>query len=184
MTAVNCVRFWVIYDKRFGHRLASSSTRQFWVPLASGRQGLFQKLAHSTGQTKKGPSRRLMDVARSTCSNGLVLKELSFVAWRFADRKQKVDVTLENATVTRSHGSVHTMELRQQVSTTRPALICVLCRRGVVLKSAPSTGSRKADIGGDSLIGSVARESCVSPRSLTSTTLLCTSATPSVQLLT
>lgn len=98
--------------------------------------------------------------------------------------KKKVDVALENATVTRSHGSVHTMELRLQVSATRLALICVLYRMGVVLKSAPSSGSRKAEIGGDSLIGSMARESCVSPRSLTSTTLLCTSAIPSVQLLT
>ena len=81
-----------------------------------------------------------MDIARSTCLNELMWLELWFIDWRFVE-SQRVDVALEHATMSRSHGSLRTMKLSLQISVTPPALTCMLCGRGVVLKSAPSSGS-------------------------------------------
>ena len=78
-----------------------------------------------------------MDIARSTCLNELMWLELWFIDWRFVE-SQRVDVALEHATMSRSHGSLHTMEPSLQISTTPPTLIYLLCERGVVLKSRTS----------------------------------------------
>ena len=78
--------------------------------------------------------------AQYACPNELVWQTLSFVEWRFIESK-KVDEALGNATMSRSHGSLRTMKLSLQISVTPPALTCMLCGRGVVLKSAPCSGS-------------------------------------------
>ena len=57
-----------------------------------------------------------------------------FVEWRF---EESLDVALENATQTKSHGSLHAMELSLQISATSPALRYVVGGRGVVLKPVP-----------------------------------------------
>ena len=88
-------------------------------------------------------SRRLIDImeiARSACPNERVWQELCCVERRFVE-SPRLYVGLENATMSRSHDSLHTMVLSLQISATPPAPICMLCERGVVLKSAPRSGS-------------------------------------------
>ena len=68
----------------------------------------------------------MREIARSACPNELVWQELTFVEWRFVEC-QKVDVGLENTTMTQSHGSLHVMELNLQISATPPALACMIC---------------------------------------------------------
>ena len=79
----------------------------------------------------------------------LVWQGSSFVEWRFVENR-KVDVALKNATTSRSHGSLHTMILYTYKIYTwyiyiyvrdTARLVCTLCRRGVLLKSAPCSCS-------------------------------------------
>lgn len=63
---------------------------------------------------------------------------VSFVEWGFV-ASEELDVASKNDTMRRSDGSLHTMELRLKTSVTPPALGCMLCRRGVVLKQTSVT---------------------------------------------
>ena len=67
-----------------------------------------------------------MEIARSACPNELLWQELSFleVAFRI---KLKSRRRLDNATMSRSHGHLHAMELSLQISAVPAALIlCVV----------------------------------------------------------
>ena len=100
-----------------------------------------------------------MEIARSTCSNGLVWRE-TWAEYCFVG-SQNTGISLENATTTPSHGSGHAMELRLQLDAATHVPECMVCGKGMALKPAPCTAVvfLEAGIGGESLIGSVTRES-------------------------
>ena len=54
--------------------------------------------------------------------------------------------------MSRSPGSLHTMELSLQISLTPPALVCMLCGRGVMLKLSPFGGSMSDHAVGSSVV--------------------------------
>ena len=108
---------------------------------ASTIQGIFEKSPQASYH-RSTSSRRLIDtrkIAWSECPNECAWQESWCAEWSFVD-SQNLDVVLENATTSRSHDSFHTMELSLQISATPPAPICMLCERGVVLKSSPRRG--------------------------------------------
>lgn len=84
----------------------------------------------------------IMEIVQSACRNELVWQEFSFVQWRFVE-SPKLGVASENATMNRSQGGLHTMELTRQISATLPALtyICAVWGGDVVLKPAPCSRS-------------------------------------------
>ena len=59
----------------------------------------------------------MMEIARSACLNELVWREVSPVEWRFVGSRN-LGVVFENAAMSRSHGSQHTIKLRLQISAT------------------------------------------------------------------
>ena len=82
-----------------------------------------------------------MEIARSTCSNGLVWQDLWLAEYRLLGSQNAV-VTLQNATTISSHDSGHTMELRLQLDPSTPAPISRVCGKGTALKPEPCSGSR------------------------------------------
>ena len=101
-----------------------------------------QTTPDQVGSSRRRSDTYIMEIARSTCSNGRVWQELRPVEWRLLENR-KVQVASENATMAPSHGdSLHTAESSLQISATLPALGHVVCGRGVVPKSAPCGGSR------------------------------------------
>ena len=104
----------VVCVKRFGPLLELSLTRQLVArsSLYNTRNfrevGAFDKIGITEASHLVGTyiSRRSRG---PRAQNELEWKEISFVEWRFLESKT-VDQAFENATTSRSHGSLHTME--------------------------------------------------------------------------